>query len=128
MDVPGKVSDVLPEAPKPDDSFQQMSWLDAMGLAVQGTMWAWVLTMPLVGILGAGIFTSLAVKNVWDWTMVALLFFAVVPGIAVGYLTGFGARRLQLETYRKKRGLCLRCGYDLRATTGRCPECGGVRP
>jgi hypothetical protein len=35
------------------------------------------------------------------------------------------AKRLRARG-RQKRGYCLRCGYDLRATPGQCPECGNV--
>jgi hypothetical protein len=34
--------------------------------------------------------------------------------------------RLRMRRRCIQRGLCPVCGYDLRATAGRCPECGAV--
>lgn len=34
--------------------------------------------------------------------------------------------RRRIVRWRAAHGLCLHCGYDLRASSGRCPECGSV--
>lgn len=36
--------------------------------------------------------------------------------------------RRRRKLLRERTGLCSRCGYDLRASAGRCPECGQPRP
>jgi hypothetical protein len=50
----------------------------------------------------------------WAWMVI----FAILPGVL--WLVRRG------ERLRKEEGLCRVCGYDLRATPERCPECGTV--
>ena len=41
------------------------------------------------------------------------------------WLAAVTPKRLRLRR-RKRLGLCLECGYDLRESPERCPECGNV--
>jgi hypothetical protein len=54
------------------------------------------------------------------WSL--LLFFAVTTGASLYVL-----RRSRIR-HRRSRNLCVKCAYDLRATSDRCPECGTPVP
>jgi hypothetical protein len=58
----------------------------------------------------------------WKITAILLLIAAVHP------LRWFEAhvKRAYGEMRRRQLGLCPSCGYDLRATPNRCPECGAM--
>ncbi len=49
-----------------------------------------------------------------------------LTGLAPGILAGVHARRRMIHGRRVRLSRCADCGYDLRATPERCPECGAI--
>jgi hypothetical protein len=64
-------------------------------------------------------------ENAGCWfTTVGLPFYALFAATAA--LPAFRLRAALRRRSRTRRGLCAGCGYDLRATPQRCPECGAA--
>lgn len=75
------------------------------------------LIMSLSPIAGGSANLTMQFICVPIWAVVSL---AAVPLLLVG------VRRRWIRRQRSRQGLCTVCGYDLRGTPGRCPECGRV--
>jgi hypothetical protein len=69
-------------------------------------------------IRGGGIFYRVT------YHIVAIPYWIIVPPAAVLPILWLGARRRQ--RMRAKAGHCLSCGYDLRESRDKCPECGAA--
>ena len=74
---------------------------------------------PPRGVLPRGLpFTSVPTRDVAVPHWLPALLLSLAPARRL-------VRRLQCRR-RARAGLCPRCGYDLRATRDRCPECGAA--
>jgi hypothetical protein len=63
---------------------------------------------------------SISSRPVWlaiPYWLVMAIWVLLFAGTLASY-------RPWLRRFRRRRGLCTRCGYDLRGSTNRCPECG----
>jgi hypothetical protein len=81
--------------------------------------------VPLAG--GGELRTDLRVHGV---SMGVPFWFVIAAGLLAPALWVFGRPAYWRERKRRRRarqGLCVGCGYDLRGTPERCPECGLVK-
>ena len=76
-------------------------------------------------VLAYVFFNGVGVGDTWiiepghmEWAILA--FACAVSGKAMTWLAIKNSR----SDTRRRRGLCECCGYDLRASADRCPECG----
>ena len=60
----------------------------------------------------------------YTYTDIGVPHWALVAAASV--LPAAVARRRWRERRRRRAGVCAKCGYDLRATPERCPECGAA--
>ena len=74
-----------------------------------------------------GGYDKAAVGTQWSCSASWPLIFAATSALPVLW-TILAVRRQFRRWYRIHHGLCLNCGYDLRASEERCPECGTPIP
>ncbi len=98
-------------------SSEQVSWNP---VSMPPISWAWG---EDVMVLGASPWLP---SMQWSARTKSILVPLWIPGILFGLVFSVSYVPFHHRRKRKKLGLCLKCGYDLRASKDRCPECGST--
>src|SRR5687768_1685048 len=85
-----------------------------------GSMACAVTYVVTAGVIIAGPRSGTLIGN--PWLGYGSLFLAILTVV----LLLVRGHRIRQADDRVRRGLCRRCGYDIRATRDRCPECGAA--
>ncbi len=93
-----------------------------MGARSDSASFARLITLLIcAGLLTISAFLPAESRN----TIAAIVFgIGVLAMFAIVYRQELAARKKRMMLRRMLRGFCGKCGYDLRASAGNCPECG----
>jgi hypothetical protein len=96
---------------------------------IRGNWDFWTQSQPhqLLGVITWGR-ASYGVNGGWSISILLPYWLLACGAAAAGAGLLMIAHRLHRRERRRRAGQCVRCGYDLRATPDRCPECGTVPP
>jgi len=73
--------------------------------------------------------TGMSVRRIWEFRFIGIPCWLVMFLLAILPVQSAKATlRKSRERKRLATGLCIQCGYDLRASAERCPECGNSTP
>jgi hypothetical protein len=81
---------------------------------------------PQWNLIGFHFSTGKIGSHGWKFHCILVPYWAAIIPLAV--LPFRGVQGIYLRWLRGRRGLCLACGYDLRHSAERCPECGEPIP
>jgi hypothetical protein len=81
-----------------------------------------VLTL-VAGVAGACYVAAPVFRKTWPVALVAVAAAVAFAGVRIALYA-----KAEIPVERRKRGLCVGCGYDLTGNvSGVCPGCGGAR-
>jgi hypothetical protein len=85
----------------------------------------WRRSIALIVVLSLNcIIAFVAAELRWGTTLAVVTMWGIQVPVAI--IGGIMLVKVSVKIKRINKGLCYRCGYDLRATPERCPECGAV--
>jgi hypothetical protein len=106
-------------------------WRRQKGDHAWDATWLWLpATSKLYGkrLLFSSSITPTKAGVVYEWSLMPPCWLVVLTGLGMVIPLVLRIRRMRQECTRRMAGLCAVCGYDLRASPERCPECGTPLP